>query len=350
MPPATRQLCHPHLSWDSLFPDSPRGNSSGWTDPATKQVHMGARFYDPAAGQFLNQDTVATSAQGDLAAGGVLHAYVDDSPVSGMDPSGHELMAATGGGCATAAATTRALAPKPAPKSCSLVCGVLHVYHAAVAKGKAVVATGRKIVAKTVAAVKKAVTVVKHVASVAVAKVSDAYHAAATYAVRAVKAVAATAVKMARTAVHVVVTAASKTATAVVKVAVAVAKTELATVKAAASFVKKHAATIAAIAVGVVVFAGCTALTGGVAVIGCGALAGVAASMVTQGAKCYDGQQGACTAGSFAEAATRALGSKAADAGYDAIRFPSERGPGVNYAILGNFDSLLSPQMITPLP
>jgi RHS repeat-associated protein len=277
------------------------GFQGGWTDPVTKQVHMGARFYDPAAGQFLNQDSVTTSAQGDPAAGGDLHAYVNDSPVTGTDPSGHMLTAMVGGGCASAAcaaAITRALAPKPAPKSCSWLslCGALHLYHAAVAKGK-------KIAAKTIAVVRKTVTVVRHVAAVAVAKVSDAYHAAATYAVRTVKAVARTAVSVARTAVHVVVTAVYKTATAVVKVAEAVAKTELATVKAAASFVKKHAATIAAIAVGVVVFAGCTALTGGVAVIGCGALAGVAASMVTQGAKCYDGQKGACSVNSFAQAA-----------------------------------------------
>ena len=32
------------------------GFQGGWTDPATHLVHMGARFYDPAAGQFLNQD------------------------------------------------------------------------------------------------------------------------------------------------------------------------------------------------------------------------------------------------------------------------------------------------------
>jgi hypothetical protein len=48
--------------------------------------------------------------------------------------------------------------------------------------------------------------------------------------------------------------------------------------------------------------------------------------------------------------ATQAIGDKAAEAGYDAIRFASQRGAGTNYAILGNFNTLLSPQMITPLP
>ena len=102
------------------------GFQGGWTDPATKQVDMGAWFYDPAAGQFLNQDQVTTPAQGDPAAGGDLHAYVNDSPVTGTDPSGHMLTAMVGGGCASAAcaaAITRALAPKPAPKPCSGIWG-----------------------------------------------------------------------------------------------------------------------------------------------------------------------------------------------------------------------------------
>ena len=76
------------------------GFQGGWTDPVTHLVHMGARFYDPAAGQFLSQDPVTTPAQGDPAAGGDLHAYVDDSPVTGTDPTGHMLDAPTGGGCA----------------------------------------------------------------------------------------------------------------------------------------------------------------------------------------------------------------------------------------------------------
>ena len=48
--------------------------------------------------------------------------------------------------------------------------------------------------------------------------------------------------------------------------------------------------------------------------------------------------------------ATQAIGQKAAEAGYDAIRFWSEQGPGANWAVLGNFARLLSPQMLTPLP
>jgi hypothetical protein len=65
----------------------------------------------------------------------------------------------------------------------------------------------------------------------------------------------------------------------------------------------------------VVVFAGCEALTAGVGTIGCAALAGAASSLVTQGAKCYDGQKGACSAGSFATAAVTGAVTGAATAG-----------------------------------
>jgi hypothetical protein len=90
---------------------------------------------------------------------------------------------------------------------------------------------------------------------------------------------------------------------AVHKTCAVVAKAVVKTVKAAASFVKKHAAAIASIAAGVAVFAGCTALTAGAGVIACGALAGVVSSAITQGAKCADGQKGACSVASFAKAA-----------------------------------------------
>jgi RES domain-containing protein len=47
---------------------------------------------------------------------------------------------------------------------------------------------------------------------------------------------------------------------------------------------------------------------------------------------------------------TIGIGTKASEAGFDAIRFWSERGVGANWAILDNFSRLLSPQMITPIP
>ncbi|MFJ2559223.1 MULTISPECIES: hypothetical protein [unclassified Streptomyces] len=81
--------------------------------------------------------------------------------------------------------------------------------------------------------------------------------------------------------------------------------------KASAHFVKQHAATIASVAVGVVVFAGCTAATGGVGVIGCAALAGAAANgvgyMMSDGPKSVGGFLGSVAVG----AATGALGGAA---------------------------------------
>lgn len=46
--------------------------------------------------------------------------------------------------------------------------------------------------------------------------------------------------------------------------------------------------------------------------------------------------------------ATKAIGENAASSGYNALKFPSERGSGTNYAILKDFDSVLTPQMIFP--
>jgi RHS repeat-associated protein len=269
------------------------GFQGGWTDPATGQVLMGARFYNPATSGFLNQDQITTSAQQDPAAGGDLHAYVDDNPVTGTDLTGHCWVV------------------------CSIVSSAVHTVthvakaavHAVTHVAKAVVHTAARVVARTVAVVRTAVRTVRHVASVAVAHVVDAYHTAVHYAVRAVQAVAHYAVRAARAVVHVVRTAyhkvaaaAAKVAHAVTRAARAVATAVVKTVKATASFVKKHAATIASIAAGVAVFAGCTALTAGAGAIACGALAGVVSSAITQGAACASGQKGACSVASFAKA------------------------------------------------
>jgi len=45
---------------------------------------------------------------------------------------------------------------------------------------------------------------------------------------------------------------------------------------------------------------------------------------------------------------TKAIAFRARAAGYDAIRFPSLRGPGNNFAIFDNFDRILKPQMVVP--
>jgi large repetitive protein len=148
-------------------------------------------------------------------------------------------------------------------------------------------------------AVLRKIPVIGRVAAVAISAVSDAYHAGVTFATRTVLPVLRTAAVLGAFAVHVVATAYHQGSAAVALVK----RVASATVKTVASFVKKHAATIASIAAGVVVFAGCSVLSGGTLAIGCAALAGVVASAITQGAKCYDGQKAACTAGSFVQAA-----------------------------------------------
>jgi RHS repeat-associated protein len=47
-------------------------------------------------------------------------------------------------------------------------------------------------------------------------------------------------------------------------------------------------------------------------------------------------------------AETQAIGQKAIAAGFDAIRFPSERGLGNNLAVLKNYNNVLAPQMVAP--
>jgi hypothetical protein len=48
-------------------------------------------------------------------------------------------------------------------------------------------------------------------------------------------------------------------------------------------------------------------------------------------------------------AKTQAIAKKAQEAGFDAIKFPSQRAGGNNIAIFDKFDEILSPQMVTPV-
>jgi RHS repeat-associated protein len=85
------------------------GYQGQWTDPGTGQVDMGARFYQPSAGGFINQDTYAGT-QGGPAVTGNLHAYADDNPMTITDPSGHSPSASPGTGSVTASEVAAAAA------------------------------------------------------------------------------------------------------------------------------------------------------------------------------------------------------------------------------------------------
>ena len=72
---------HTDVGYQGEYTDSP--DASGGT-----AVLMGARWYDPQAGQFQNADTASNSPT-PLSVNANRYAYADDSPLDGTDPSGH---------------------------------------------------------------------------------------------------------------------------------------------------------------------------------------------------------------------------------------------------------------------
>ncbi|HLJ98656.1 MAG TPA: RHS repeat-associated core domain-containing protein, partial [Streptosporangiaceae bacterium] len=64
------------------------GYQGQWTDPATGQVNMGSRMYQPSTSGFINQDTY-TGGEGGTAVTDNLHAYANDDPITFTDPTGH---------------------------------------------------------------------------------------------------------------------------------------------------------------------------------------------------------------------------------------------------------------------
>jgi RHS repeat-associated protein len=64
------------------------GYQSQYTSPLTGQTSMGARWYNPATGDFGNKDTVANDPVPDSASASP-YAYAADNPLTGTDPSGH---------------------------------------------------------------------------------------------------------------------------------------------------------------------------------------------------------------------------------------------------------------------
>jgi RHS repeat-associated protein len=77
------------------------GYQGQWTDPATGQTDMGARFYSPASGGFQNSDT-SPVADGSAVSGND-YAYADDNPMSVTDPTGHSPSDGSSGGDVTKA-------------------------------------------------------------------------------------------------------------------------------------------------------------------------------------------------------------------------------------------------------
>ena len=297
------------------------GYQSGWTDPVTGRVDMGARWYAPQAGGFTSKDSAQVNPVPASAAANPF-AYVGDNPLGATDPTGHMLVAAGGGGCANAACAAQLTRESSRPSrsessggasaggsssggSCSWSCAwhavtstasaavhaaasvVTHYYHKVVQVVSSAVDDARAALEYLHRAITAGLREAGHLAREAAHKVADAAgqgaHVLAGAGRAAVSAGAGVAHAVTRyassgyhhvvhqigTAVHVVAKAASVTVT----------------------FVKHHAAAIASVAAGVAVFAGCEAVLGGAtggvgAVAGasaCGALAGAAGNAVSYG-------------------------------------------------------------------
>ncbi|HUQ59975.1 RHS repeat-associated core domain-containing protein [Lentzea sp.] len=70
------------------------GFQGDWTDPASGQVDMGARWYDPATGGFASRDDVDTS--GGSAVNANRYGYGAGNPATNTDPTGHSCQVGKG--------------------------------------------------------------------------------------------------------------------------------------------------------------------------------------------------------------------------------------------------------------
>jgi RHS repeat-associated protein len=257
------------------------GFQSGWTDGATGKVDMGSRWYNPAAGQFQNKDTVTNDPIPNSAAANPF-AYVDDNPLTRTDPTGHSWWGDAWNGVKSVAKT------------------VWHGVQWAWNGVKSVYRTAVRTVRKVTHYVADALT--RRLADLDrdIAAIDRTIHQVEVEArQRAARAVAEArkrakdsydkALGLGKWAYH------------------ATAKA----VRTSTTFFKNHAAAIASFAASTLVFMGCEAAisvaTGGVGAvpgaIACGAVAGAVGGAIDQGAKCIDGQKGACSASAFAESA-----------------------------------------------
>ncbi|WP_414169926.1 LamG-like jellyroll fold domain-containing protein [Streptoverticillium reticulum] len=268
------------------------GYQSGWTDLATGKVNMAARWYNPAAGQFMNRDTMSFDPVPNSATANPF-AYVEDNPLKGTDPSGHgwwgslKHAASSGWHHFTSWMSSGWHAVTNVWDSVSS--WTSNTYHRASSwmsreYDDTMSSLRRELnrldreIAQLNREIHDSYRYIRH-------RVSHVYHATT----RAVSHVY-------HHTVHAVTTAYHATARAV---------------RTTTTYFKNHAAAIASFAASTAVFIGCEAAvgaaTGGVGAVvgaaGCGALAGAVGGAVNQGAKCMSGQAGGCSVSAFAGAA-----------------------------------------------
>jgi RHS repeat-associated protein len=253
------------------------GYQSGWTDPATKRVNMAARWYNPATGQFTSRDTVEQAAAPNSANFNPF-AYAADNPMTGADPSGHGWWSTVKSwGSSAWHATVSAWHYTTHFVS-------TYIFHP-------IASAARSAWSWAARTYRTAVNRMLDALDRQIAALQRRWQQVQAH----IRAVNKEIKRRAKQAAHVVSTAYHKTAHAVTT---------------AATFVKHHAAAIGAFVVSTAVFMGCEAVlgaaTGGVGAVAgavaCGALAGAAGGLFEQGAKCFDGQKGACSTGSFVKA------------------------------------------------
>ncbi|MFF4161007.1 LamG-like jellyroll fold domain-containing protein [Streptomyces sp. NPDC001678] len=275
------------------------GYQSGWTDNTTGKVNMAARWYNPAAGQFMNRDTMAFDPVPNSVTANPF-AYVDDNPLKGTDPSGHGFWGNLKRSFSSGLHSVTSYASSAYDSFSSWTSSAYDTVSSWASSAYDTVSSwSSSAYHATTSYVKRASHVVSHYVHRAVSRASRAIHdgyrhirRAAGHAYHATK--------------HVVSHAYHHTVQAVKTAYHATAKA----VNTAAAYVKKHAGAIASFVASAAVFAGCEAAlgaaTGGVGAVvgaaGCGALAGAVGGAINQGAKCMSGQSGGCSVGAFAGA------------------------------------------------
>ena len=284
---------------------TPQGNlgyESGWTDSATGKVNMGSRWYNPATGQFMNKDTASQSATPNATAANPF-AYVDDNPLTRTDPSGHGWWGDITGAASEAWHTASSWASDAWNTASSWASDAWDTASSWASDAWNTASSWAsdawhdatsafddldRELDQEIASLNRQIAELDQ-------EISDSYASIRRSAARAWHA----STRVVSHAVHTVVHTVATTYHAVAKA-----------VRTTATFFKNHAAAIASFAASTAVFMGCEAalgaVTGGVGAIagaaGCGALSGAVGGAIDQGAKCVDGQSGACSVSSFAGA------------------------------------------------
>ncbi|MFY1672501.1 LamG-like jellyroll fold domain-containing protein [Plantactinospora sp. WMMB334] len=317
--------------------ESNLGFQGDWTDPATDQVNMGARWYDPATGTFDSRDSVTYGAGESILAN--RYTYGAGDPLANSDPDGHwpscgwckKAVSKVSGAVSSAWRATKSAVSYAASYAYSaartawnytvsavkyvaskVTSAAKWVYNKARTAvtwvAKKVVSAARWVASKASAAVswaRERAAAMKRAAVAAAHRVTNAAKAAVRYAIKhnplpaiaaalkpvysglksvvsTVASLPAKVVSTVRNVVHDV----AKSVQVVYQKAVEAAGTVVQAVSTAAAavseFVQEHAATIAGIAAGAVVGIGCGVAIGwtGVGAVACGALAGAVGSIV----------------------------------------------------------------------